>query len=97
MRAAARRDAERARDRRSASNHARIGGGDAWFGRLHEIRQPTVVIHGTHDPVLPFAHGQALARAIPGARLVTLEGAGHELHRIDWPVIVDAVVAASAR
>jgi pimeloyl-ACP methyl ester carboxylesterase len=41
------------------------------------ITVPTVVVHGDIDGVVPFAVGEYLASAIPGARLVRLEGAGH--------------------
>jgi pimeloyl-ACP methyl ester carboxylesterase len=60
--------------------------------RLDEIRAPALIIHGTEDPVLPYAHALALRAAFPGSRLVTLEGAGHELHPADWPVIIDAII-----
>lgn len=46
--------------------------------RLHEIRQPTLVVHGTADPVLPVEHGRALASGIDGAALIEVEGLGHE-------------------
>lgn len=89
--ARAERDFDRARAPRSASNHALLAGGDAYAGRLGELRLPVTIVHGTHDPVLPYAHGQALARLLPHARLVTLDGAGHELHPLDYPVLVDAI------
>jgi 3-oxoadipate enol-lactonase len=38
---------------------------------------PTLVIHGTEDQMLDVANGEAIARAIPGARLERLEGVGH--------------------
>ena len=41
---------------------------------LGQIRVPTLVIHGTADPLLPFA-----AAVIPGARLEPVEGMGHEV------------------
>jgi pimeloyl-ACP methyl ester carboxylesterase len=44
---------------------------------LERIRLPTLVIHGTHDPVVPFANAEHLARTIPGATLLPLEGGGH--------------------
>jgi pimeloyl-ACP methyl ester carboxylesterase len=48
------------------------------FGRaLRAIRAPTLVIWGAEDRIAPLRTGQALASAIPGARLVVLEGAGH--------------------
>ncbi|WP_345409282.1 alpha/beta hydrolase [Nonomuraea salmonea] len=46
---------------------------------LSEIRAPTLVVHGTEDPLLPLPHGEALAALIPGARLETVEGMGHSL------------------
>lgn len=96
-RAMASEDVRRARDLRSALNHALLSGGEQWFGRLAEIRQPTLVVHGTDDRVLRFAHGLALARAIPGAELLALDGAGHELHRLDWDAIIDGILAVEAR
>lgn len=54
-----------------------------------EIRVPTLVLHSVDDPMFPFAHGEALARMIPGARLVRLEGVGHE---IPPPAVWDVVM-----
>lgn len=92
VRAMATEDVRRARNLPNAFNHALLSGGDQWFGRLAEIQQPTLVIHGTEDRVLPFAHALRLVRAIPGAALCTLEGAGHELHRLDWDTVIDGIV-----
>lgn len=44
-----------------------------------QIRQPTVVVHGTHDPLLRPGCGKAVARAIPGAELHLIDGMGHDL------------------
>ena len=55
---------------------------------LSSIAVPTLVIHGTADPMFPLEHGEALAEEIPGARLLTLEGAGHGVDRADWETIV---------
>lgn len=44
---------------------------------LAQIAAPTLVIHGTADPLVPYTVGQAAAAAIPGAQLLALEGAGH--------------------
>jgi len=54
------------------------------------------VIHGDEDPVLPYAHGKALADAIPHARLVTLKGAGHEIHKDDWELVISEISAHTA-
>jgi 3-oxoadipate enol-lactonase len=45
--------------------------------RLGEISAPTLVIHGTEDEMLSFHNGEAIARAIPGARVEILDGVGH--------------------
>ena len=64
--------------------HAESGHGPAVYGspsrvdRLAEIAQPTLVVHGTADPVLPIEHGRALALGIDGAVLVEVDGLGHE-------------------
>jgi pimeloyl-ACP methyl ester carboxylesterase len=72
-------------------NHAALGDAVGWVDRLDEIDLSALIVHGTEDPVLPYAHGLALEAALPNASLLTLEGTGHELHRADWPVILDAV------
>jgi pimeloyl-ACP methyl ester carboxylesterase len=61
--------------------------------RLGQIRAPTLVMHGTDDPLLPWPHGVALAREIPGARLIPLQGVGHEVPpRPVWDTVVDAIL-----
>jgi pimeloyl-ACP methyl ester carboxylesterase len=45
--------------------------------RLGRIRVPTLVIHGTADKAVPYEAGVRLASLISGAKLITLEGAGH--------------------
>jgi pimeloyl-ACP methyl ester carboxylesterase len=57
--------------------------------RLRELRVPTVVIHGTEDPLIPLRGGIATARAIPGAELIALPGMGHDLPRALWPRFVE--------
>ncbi len=47
---------------------------------LPRIQAPTLALHGTLDKIVPYAHAQKMVAAIPGARLVTFEGAGHGLH-----------------
>ena len=73
--------------------HASLGDADGWVGRLDEIEAPALIVHGTEDPVLPYAHALALKAALPESTLLTLEGTGHELHRADWPAIIDAVMS----
>ncbi|MBX3223355.1 MAG: alpha/beta hydrolase [Labilithrix sp.] len=47
------------------------------LSKAAEIRQPTLVVHGDADELIPFAMGEAVARAIPGARLVPIAGGHH--------------------
>ena len=46
-----------------------------WRERLSELAIPTLVVHGRRDPFFPVGNGEALARQIPGARLLVLQGA----------------------
>ena len=59
---------------------------------LAEVKIPTLVIHGTHDALLPIAHGRATADAIPGAKLLVVDGLGHGVaYPSLWDEIVDAI------
>jgi pimeloyl-ACP methyl ester carboxylesterase len=64
---------------------------------LRRITAPTLVIHGTADKLVAPSGGRATARAIPGARLVKIEGMGHDLPRGAWPQLIDAIVENAAR
>jgi 3-oxoadipate enol-lactonase len=59
-------------------------------GRLARIRVPTLVIHGTHDRIIPAANAAILAERIPGARLRMLDGVGH-VYPTEEPGIDEAV------
>ena len=96
MRSLVRRDVERARDFAAVQNHDMLPEGEAVTGSLSSIAAPTLVIHGTADPMFPIEHGEALAREIPGARLLRLEGAGHGIDRADWETIAGAILAHTA-
>jgi pimeloyl-ACP methyl ester carboxylesterase len=61
---------------------------------LASVTAPTLVIHGTDDPVAPVEAGIDTAEAIPGAQLMLIEGMGHDLpHEGAWPRIVEAIAA----
>ena len=94
-------DVERARDPAAAQNHDLIAGEGGARAPLSAISAPTLVIHGTADPMFPLEHGKALAEEISGARLLVLSDAGHGVFREDWEEVVDAIAehteAASAR
>ena len=97
VRALVRRDVERAQDIAASENHSAIPEGEAPAAPLASIAVPTLVIHGTADPMFPLAHGRALAEEIPDSRLLTLEGAGHGVDRADWEPIVDAILEHTER
>jgi pimeloyl-ACP methyl ester carboxylesterase len=65
--------------------------------QLGAIRVPTLVIHGTKDRLVNPSGGRATAKAIPGARLLTIEGMGHDLPRGAWPRIIDAIAENAER
>ena len=90
------RDLERANDPSRLVNHDSVGGGEGKARRAADIGVPLLVIHGTADPLLPLPHGVALAEAVPGATLVSIEGGGHELHENDWDQMLGAIVAHTA-
>jgi pimeloyl-ACP methyl ester carboxylesterase len=58
---------------------------------LQRISLPTLVIHGTADRMVRPSGGRATARAIPGARLLMIEGMGHDLPAAAWPQLVGAI------
>jgi pimeloyl-ACP methyl ester carboxylesterase len=86
-----RRDIERARDFSALQNHDLLADGGGEHAPLSSIGVPTLVVHGTADPMFPLEHGQALAEAIPGATLLRLDGAGHGLDRADWERVAQAI------
>ena len=55
---------------------------------LSGVSTPTLVIHGRADPLVPFACGQDTAKRIPGARLVAIDGMGHDLP----PEVIDLML-----
>jgi len=81
----------------SIANHATIDSGDRWRERLGEVSAPTLIIHGTEDPMYPYSNAVALAKEIPGAQLLALERVGHEVpHRTLWDVVVPAILRHTA-
>ena len=55
------------------------------------ITAPTVVIHGSEDPMVRPRNGRNVARAIAGARYVVVDGMGHDLPKPVWRPIVEAL------
>ena len=61
------------------------------------VTAPTLVLHGSHDPMLRVGHGRAVAAAIPGARFVVVDGMGHDLPEPVWRPILEALAENFAR
>jgi pimeloyl-ACP methyl ester carboxylesterase len=81
----------------SMTNHWILEGGQPVRPRLAEITAPTLILHGTEDPLFPFGHAEALAREIPHSRLVPLPGVGHEMPpRPVWDTFVAAILEHTA-
>ncbi|MFI6985431.1 alpha/beta fold hydrolase [Embleya sp. NPDC050154] len=55
---------------------ARLDCAPRWRERLGDLALPTLVVHGRVDPFFPVGNGEALATAIPGARLLVLDKMG---------------------
>lgn len=81
-------------------------GGNHWLAEqgddegdidIRRIAVPTLIVHGTDDPLFPLGHGEALVAAIPGARLLVVEGMGHQVPpHSAWAEVVPALLAHTA-
>jgi pimeloyl-ACP methyl ester carboxylesterase len=76
--------------------HAIIASGDRTRS-LHRITVPTLVVHGTADPLIRPSGGRATVKAIPDAELLLIEGMGHDLPRGAWRRILDGIEANARR
>jgi pimeloyl-ACP methyl ester carboxylesterase len=59
--------------------------------RLRAVKTPTLVIHGTADPLARPEGGKDTAASIPGAKFLLVEGMGHALPIPMWPQVIDAI------
>jgi pimeloyl-ACP methyl ester carboxylesterase len=81
----------------SAKNHWLIADGENTPPRLGEVTTPTLVIHGTEDPLFPPGHGITLAHEIAGANLLMLDGVGHQYPPPStWDLVVPAILRHTA-
>jgi pimeloyl-ACP methyl ester carboxylesterase len=103
VRAIAHRVHARSRDVAAASNHWLVVGGDddPDAGEPLDVRRitaPTLVVHGSDDPLFPLPHGEALAAAVPGASLLVVPGMGHEVPPpTTWDLVVPALLTHTDR
>jgi pimeloyl-ACP methyl ester carboxylesterase len=63
---------------------------------LAQIRQPTQIIHGNADPLVPVAAAHDLASKIKAAQLDVIDGMGHDLPKALWPRFVAGIANAAA-
>lgn len=85
---------DRARDINSKANHALAIGRSSPADRrplLANCTIPTTVIHGENDPILPLAHGQAVADAVPGAVFHGFGNMAHDMPPHCWPSLIESV------
>lgn len=64
---------------------------------LPTVRVPTLVIHGSRDPMFPLRAGRRLAELIPGATWLPIRGMGHDLPEPLWPTFVNAIARHAER
>ncbi len=75
-----------------------LGEIEALAPRYGEIDVPTEILHGTADTTVGLSiHSEPLARAIPGARLTRLEGAGHMIQHSEEDAVISAVTRVAQR
>jgi pimeloyl-ACP methyl ester carboxylesterase len=93
LRQLAERVLDRTTDPAACRNHWLAGCGPPVRDRLGSVDLPTLIMHGTVDPLFSMAHPAALAREIPAARLVPLPGVGHEFPpRAVWGVVIEEIL-----
>lgn len=76
---------------------AAVMASEDWRPRLRTSTVPTLVIHGTRDPMFPLRAGRALARMLPEATWLPIAGMGHDLPSPMWPVFVRAIARHAER
>ena len=64
---------------------------------LQRLAVPTLVVHGVDDPLVPIENGRRVAAAVPGARWMELEGAGHNIPQQHWTPVADAIAETARR
>jgi len=65
--------------------------------QLRRLDVPALVIHGTADKLVAISGGRRTAKAIPDARMLEIDGMGHDLPRGAWPQIIDGIAETAAR
>lgn len=91
-------EARRAHDRNGFGRQiAAIAVGGDRRRRLATVSAPTLVIHGSEDPLFPPACGEDTAASIPAAEFVLIEGMGHDLPPQVYGAVVEAIDRTARR
>ncbi|HZQ49040.1 MAG TPA: alpha/beta hydrolase [Candidatus Dormibacteraeota bacterium] len=64
---------------------------------LRKLKVPTLVVHGIDDPLVPVENGRLVAAAVPGAKLLELDGTGHNIPPQHWARVADAIAETARR
>ncbi len=72
---------------------AAVGSSPNRLERLNEISLPTLIIHGTEDPLIPVDHGIAIAKEIKNSKELIIEGMGHNFPSSRIPTIIEKMVS----
>ena len=75
-----------------ALHGAAVGASPDRTSRLHEIKVPALIIHGTEDAILPLDHGIAVADGIRDSKRMIMEGVGHEIPEELLPEIINKII-----
>lgn len=65
--------------------------------KLRDVRVPTLVIHGSRDPMFPLRAGRDMTRLMPDATWLPIAGMGHDLPVPLWPTLVAAIARHAER
>jgi pimeloyl-ACP methyl ester carboxylesterase len=64
---------------------------------LRALDLPTLVIHGSDDPLVGVTGGERTAELVPGAELLVIEGMGHDLPPVHWPQVIEAITTLAGK
>jgi pimeloyl-ACP methyl ester carboxylesterase len=70
---------------------ASIASADNRVESLSNITAPTLVIHGREDPLVPLACAEDVQKTIPGAKMIVIDGMGHDFPAGAVPVIASGI------
>lgn len=88
---------QRSIDPEASSNHWSLETGEGLRDDIESIGVPTLIMHGTADPLFPYPHAEHLHRRIPGSRLVPIPGMGHQFPPPPtWDLVVGELLRHTA-